>query len=363
MRLIRLIILYGFLLLAVIGAMYGMSWMEHPEANIPINNSDELNASLKRIDTMEIMPQPFEETITIPGVVEAEDDVTLGASIPGIVEKALVKEGQEVTKGQDLFQIDMRERNARLNEIASAHNLAKINLERLEALFKKGNIPRQDYDDAVSREEQMRAAVERTKVEVSLGIIQAPISGIADKVFADEGEYMMEGQQLVRLLHLNQIEIRAGAAERYADAVNRERSASVFFEALNERFPAIVERVAFGGDTSTNTYEVTILLDNQERRIRPGMIAMIDLVVRRSNDALLVPVFSLIRSEKGMIVFTEKDEVIEERLVKLGGFQNDLVEVTEGLNPHDRIVVTNQKDVVNGQQVKVMQSVVQGQSK
>lgn len=358
MKIIRIIVLYGILLTAFFGAMYGLSFIQTPEADMQ-KDSTQHEIALKRIDTLEIVPQRFEETITIPGVVEAEEDVTMGASIIGIVEKKLIEEGQTVTKGQELFHIDMRTRRAMLNEMESAHSLAKKNLERIEALYKKGNIPRQDYDDAVSREEQTRAAVERMKVDVSLGVVEAPISGIADKVFADEGEFMMEGQELTRLLQLNQVEIRAGVAERYADDVNRERKATVVIEALNERIPAMVERVAFGGDTSTNTYEVTISLDNPNMRIRPGMIAMIELIVRQTDDAVLIPIFSVIRSENGMIAFVEKDGVVEERVLELGGFKGDLVEVVNGLNAHERIVVTNQKDLVHGQKVNVMQTTVQ----
>lgn len=361
MKVIRVVFMYGFLVLAFIGAIYAMDWMEKPEEGIPEENSIEEKANRVRIDTLEIIPQHFVEKITVPGVVEAKEDVTLGASIIGILEKKFVEEGQEVKAGDELFQIDLRERKARLNEVQSAYDLAKTNLERIQSLFKKGNITRQEYDDAIAVEEQTSASLQRMQVEISLGIVKAPVDGIIDKTHVDVGEFMHEGRELARLINIDQVELMAGVAERYADAVNREREGSVFIEALQERFPITVKRVAFGGDTSTNTFEVSIVIENPDHRIRPGMIAMMDLIVRRTDDALLVPFFSVTRSEKGMMVFIEEEGIVHERIVKLGGFRDDHIEVVSGLEAHDRVVVIGQKELVDSQQVQVMNTKLQEQ--
>ena len=357
MKRIRTAILYGVLATFFLGALYAMTII--PVEVKPENPTPEAAAPLKRVDVLQVVPQPFEESILAPGVVEAEEDVTLGAVIPGILEKIYVKEGDEVKADQLLFQIDLRERSARLTEAESAHDLATKNLERLRSLFGKGNITRQELDDAVAREEQTAAARRRMDVEVSLGKIVAPVNGIIDRIDVDEGEYMREGDHLARLLRLDRVKIKVGVPERYADTINREKQAEVFFDALNESRTAVLDRVSFGGDTATNTYETLLRLENPDLRIRPGMIVKARMVTRRATDALLVPLFAIARSAQGMVVFVEKDTVVEERVVSLGSIQNDEIEISSGLEPHENIVVVGQKDLTTGQKVDVKQRLLQ----
>lgn len=359
LKTLRHLAMYGVLMTGFAGALLAMAMIPAENREPEPGSPAETGPPPKRVDAIELEPRPFVETILTPGVIEAIEDVTLGASIPGIVEAIEVREGERVREGQTLFQIDLRERKARLEEARSVDNLAQKNLERYKTLFEKGNVTRKDYDEAVARAEQTAAALKLAQVAVSLGVVKAPIAGIVDRIHADEGEYVHEGTELARLMDISKVEVVMGVPERHADAVSREREALVMIEGLEEEFPASVGRVAYGGDLSTNTYETTIVLDNPDERIRPGMIAKTRLVTRKIDDAILVPLPALIRTEAGMSVFAVEDETAIARPVEVGGIRGDHAEIRAGLEAGDLVVVTGQRDLVDGQRVRIMQRVPQ----
>ena len=351
---IKSTIKYVVLFAIFFGSIYAISTIP-PSSSSGNSNSEETTqqAPLKRVKVLELIPQPFEETILLPGTVEASADVTVGAGIPGIVEAVHIEEGDRVKKGQRLIQIDLRAREARLTEAKAAHELAKKTLERMQKLRKRGDVTVQEYDEAVAAESQRAASVRSMDVDVSLGHIIAPMNGIVDRIDVEQGEYVHDGTPLARLLAMDTVEIKGGVPERYADAVSREKEAVVIMGALGEERVGKMERLAFGANTLTNTFEATVVLDNPDHRIRPGMIVQVQLTTKRVSDALLVPLFALVKREDGMVGFVEKDGKVQSRRIVLGSFQKDQIEVIDGLQPHERIIVIGQQDLVEDQLVQV----------
>ena len=353
MKLVIRICMYLALPVFVGGAMFAMTMI--PDGSGGTNGDAQVKEeSLKRIKTLTVHPQQIEETVLLPGTVEAYEDVDIGAAIPGVVEQVYVKEGGRVKKGQELFQIDLRSREARLQDAKAAYELAQKNLERKKNLRKRGDVTIQEYDEAVAQE-QRAAAIQRTmEVDVSLGHVYAPMEGIIDKIHAEVGEYMHEGTQLARLLAMDKVKVITGVPELHTDAAAREKSAQVFLDALGEVREASLERIAFEANQQTNTFEATLVLDNKDHRIRPGMIVRVGIVTKRVPDALMVPMNALVKRENGMVLFVERNGIIESRPVKMGAFQKQFVEIQEGLLANDNVVVIGQQDVVDGQQVEVL---------
>ncbi len=350
-------IMYLALPVFVVGSFYVMSLIPSSSAqkSASIETIQE-KAPLQRIQSIEIIPIPLQETVLLPGTVEAYDDVNVSAGIPGIIEGVYVKEGDRVKKGKELFQIDLRSRTARVEDAKAAHELAKKSLERKKILNKRGDVTVQEYDEAVSQERRASAIMRTMQVEVSLGHISAPMDGIIDRIDVEKGEYAPEGSQLARLLSMDKVKVVVGVPEFYADAVSHEKEAMVHLESLGEILPAKIERLAFEANAQTNTFEATLVLDNPDYRIRPGMIVRAEITTKRVDEALVIPLLALIKRASGMIVFIEKDGIVHSQPVKLGAFKKDRIEITDGLKPHDRVVVVGQQDLVDDQQVQVMET-------
>ena len=356
---IRRIVMYLILISFFLGGYMVMSMIptiEKKPADPAVETKQEV---LKRIRVMTVSPRPFQETITIPGTTEAYYDLELSPAIPGTMEKVYVKEGDFVKKGQTLFLIDLRSRQAMLQEAKSGHDLAVKTLARTESLYRKGNSSVQDYDQAQATETQTAATMKRLEVDISLGTMYAPQDGFIDKVSIDEGEFARDGVPIIKLLVIDPIKISAGIPEKYIDSLAKEKEALVLLESLHDKRPGKVLRLAYGADTQTNTYEAKLTVDNKDFRIRPGMIVRVQFVTKRVADALLVPLFSLVKGEKSMSVFVEKDGKVEQREIQLGGINGDFAQIAKGIAPNENIVVVGQKDLTGQEKVQVMERITE----
>jgi membrane fusion protein (multidrug efflux system) len=114
-----------------------------------------------------------------------------------------------------------------------------------------------------------------------------------------------------------------------------------------------VDFVSFKADPATKTFLVRTVVDNPEKRIRPGMIGRVAFLRRVIPDAVAAPLFALVDKSGERIVFVEKDGRAESRTVAIGVIEGDRVQILEGLAPGDRLIVKGQTEVEDGMPVNV----------
>jgi membrane fusion protein, multidrug efflux system len=98
---------------------------------------------------------------------------------------------------------------------------------------------------------------------------------------------------------------------------------------------------------------VRVLIENPNHQIRPGMIARVAFLRRLIPDALSVPLFALQDKGGERLLFVEEEGIARARTVSIGVIAGDRVQITDGLNPGDHLIVTGQRDVEEGMQVQV----------
>ena len=89
----------------------------------------------------------------------------------------------------------------------------------------------------------------------------------------------------------------------------------------------------------------------------PGMFARADLVKQSRDQALTIPFYSIISRNNEQYVFVENDGVVEKRHVTTGIMEQWMVEITEGLEPGEHVVVEGHRDVEDGRKVKVVKTI------
>jgi len=309
---------------------------------------------LRRVQVIELVPQPHEETVILPGAVKAIDDILLGAGIGGTVEWVGFEEGQAVKAGQELFRIDQRSRQAQVEDAEAAYELAKKNRERIERLIESKVVSQDKYDAANTELLRAEAALKLARTQLSLSVVVAPVSGFADRIDVDRGEFANEGQTLAHLVKIDTVKLIVGTPERDVKAVAEQTQASVTIDALGKTFPGKIQHVSYAADPRTNTFDTTILIDNPNLVIRPGMVGRAEITVAKFDKAILIPLFCILQTLDGYVVFVEKDGVVHSRQVTLGYIRGDRVIALKGLEAGEHIVVVGQQDVADGQQVEVV---------
>ena len=111
-------------------------------------------------------------------------------------------------------------------------------------------------------------------------------------------------------------------------------------------------------ESAARLYSLKLAVDNPDRDILPDMFARVEIVKREVTDSIVVPAYTVInRNDDNFVYVVGEDEVVSVRSIETGLQESWLVEVTDGLTTGERLVVVGQRDVEDGQTVKVMRTV------
>ena len=307
-----------------------------------------------KVSVLEVQPTPMRDVLFLPGETEAWEDVRVSADMDGIVEWLGPREGHPVRKGDLLARIDVAVRKAALDRAQAAFRLADELYQRRQSLFERKIISREELDRASTERALAETNLRQAQVEHERGFLKAPIGGSVNHLYVDAGEYVGRGAPVLDLVNVDRIKINLNVPELDVRFLKTGQEALVTVDALPDRkLAGVVEFVAYKADPATKTFHVRVLVDNSAREIRPGMIARVALLRRAVPDALAAPLFALVNKGGEHIVFVEKDGVALARTVSIGVIEGDRVQITKGLEPGDRLIVTGQTEVEEGMRVQV----------
>jgi RND family efflux transporter MFP subunit len=300
--------------------------------------------------------QAISQYLETNGVLEAENEVDLVARLTGPITELLVEEGMEVSKDQSLARID--DRDAR-NQVAIArvsYHQAELALERAQASWNEDLISREAYDKAVSDMESAVAQLADRELDLSYTEIRAPFKGLIVTRYIRQSQHVSSGTSLFRLSDFNPLLCPIQVPEKDLASLRIGQPAHLRVEAFpDERFAARVLRVSPTVDSATGTIKVTLEVESRGR-LRPGMFASVFLVIDRHESALVIPRNALVLDSIGDTVFVRTGEVSSRREVKLGFRELDLVEVLEGIEDGDEVIVLGQEGLSDGTPIQVMAS-------
>jgi len=194
----------------------------------------------------------------------------------------------------------------------------------------------------------------RAKAEYERGFLHSPINGLVNDLHVDVGEFVDRGKPVADLVNVDKIKINVNVPELDVRYLRVGQKAMVTVDAFpGRRLSGSIDFVAYKADPATKTFRVRVLIRNPKREIRPGMIARVAFLRRIIPDALVVPLFALVDKGGERIIFVEKDGIAYARTVSIGIIEGDRIQITEGLEIGDHVIVNGQTEVEEGMQVQV----------
>ena len=306
------------------------------------------------VDVVEVTPAPMHDLLVLPGETEAWQDVLVAADKNGRVEWIGPREGERVKKGQLLARIDVSALKTIISRAQASAELAKDLYDRRKTLFDRGIVHKEALERAKTDKALAESDLTKAKVEYDRGFPHSPISGMVNYLHVDEGEFVNRGQPMVELVNVDKIKIHVNVPELDVRYLKKGQDVMVTIDA----FPGLqmkgnVDFVSYKADPATKTFRIRVLIDNPKHDIRPGMIARVAFLRRMIPDALSAPLFAILDKGGERLLFVEEGGVAHARTVSIGVIEGDRVQITDGLKPGDRLIVTGQRDVEEGMKVKV----------
>ena len=370
----------------------------------------------KEIEVAQVQEITIVETVSATGKIQPESEIKISSEVSGEIIELPVKEGDVVKKGQllvrvnpDLYTSGLNRSMASLSNTKAGLSQAEAQLKESEAnykrnksLFEKGVISKAEWDRIVATFESAKAARDAayfsvksasatvTEAQENLGrtTIFAPVDGTISKLDAELGERVvgtqqMAGTEILRVANLNNMEVEVDVNENDIVKINVGDSANIEVDAyLKKEFKGIVTSIsnsasdAISADQVTNfKVKVRILKESYQDLIegkpenfspfRPGMTATVDIITKRKENVLAVPISSVvIKSDTAAVVLPEVEEEDEKakvvtstsskklecvfvkeggkakiRIIKTGIQDDTSIEVIEGLKKGETIIV------------------------
>ncbi len=314
----------------------------------------------------------LKESVSAPGFVEPVSKVEISAQISARIVALPFREGDSVSQGDLLIQLDDRNLKAQFASTTARRDGERArleaeraraegpkqslenavrNLDRQRRLFETGDVARQALDDAEVRVEELQAAVaattktigalesslaaseaeiERVREEVAYATIRAPIAGTITRLNAEVGELVVVGTMnnagtvIMTLADLSRMRVRLQVAEADIAKVQEGQPADIHINAFKDRvFSGVVDEVALqrtatvgsavSGGQNVGTFEVDVSLNTDGVRVYSGLAANVDITIKE-HRGLVVPTQAIVERKRDEL----PDELVDSPVYTTG---------------------------------------------
>ncbi len=335
--------------------------VELNEINNGISLLDE-NERLTLVTKYEIQQTIFNTYIEAQANLKTRKNVIILPEFQGTLEKVLVREGQKVKKGQLLAEINDSGLNEQYEQMIIQADFAKENFERTQRLWDKNIGSEMQYLKSKTDYEASKKIVEQMKDRLSKTKIYAPFSGEIDEIISNVGSNLIPGvSQILRLVNLDRIFAESFVSEKYISFINEGTEAIVKIPLLNMEIESSVNQTGNFINPSNRTFRIEVPMENFDNRIKQNLDAKIKINIYKKNDALVIPL-RIVREDalgKNFVYLMTEDNkegvyLTSKQFITLGNKSEDKVEVIEGLNLGDIVVLEGAYSVEDSQRVKLI---------
>ncbi len=367
------LLLVGVVILLVIAGAFTL--LERRSQYQALANETE-KLAVPTVSVIHPVAEPGQEDLVLPSTLQAYVESPIYARTSGYLKTWYHDIGSRVQKGELLADIDapevdqqLSQARAELNTSQANSDLSKITATRYEELIKTDGVSKQEVDNAAGDYAAKKATVQSSEANVrrleeleSFKHIYAPFSGVITRRNIDIGNLINAGnggtaQELFFLAQTDPIRAYVSVPEVYASAIRPGLGA--FLELTqypSERFHGKVVRTADAIDLASRTLNTEVDVPNHAAQLLPGGYAQVHLLVKVTGARLQVPVNALLfRSEGLRAVVVDADHKTHLRPLTIGRDYGTTLEVLQGLNAGDWIVLNPADSLEEGIKVNVKQ--------
>lgn len=404
-------ILIPFLMVVLAGVLFFFLFLKKDTNNSEDESSQESSVSEKKSADL---PLPVKVTpakrgnliikLKAPGEAVTNKKVVMKADIAGVVKSLNVSESQHVQEGDLLVELDDKEYRLEL-ERAEASRLrvlsellvekrfseeeesfthvdrqkiqkAKEDYDKESELYRKGLIPRKDFEEASSRYElalielggkkeeilaaskgltQAEVDVKRARITLEKTKIRAPFSGIITDIMISRQENLTSGRELFTLVNIRRIQVHAKVIESEIGKMKAGREVDLKFSAYPEKiFKGKVKAISPIVNPQDKTCKVIIEMANPEEQIKPGMHVEVEIAAEIHENRLLVPQEAILVTAGRKLAFVVENGLAKWRYIEVGLENEDYAEVLVGVEEEEIVIIEGHFTLAHDTRVKIV---------
>jgi len=362
------------------------------------------------VRTTTVQRMAVQRQVDLAGTLMSPDQAKVSSEAAGIVRKVLVEIGSEVRAGDPLVRLDAQELSLALtraesalqqtraqlgmhgavdgtdsapadDEISSVRNAlatrddARLAEQRAKTLSSRGLISPVDLQTAETRLKvadaayqsavdnvrgqkavlsDRRAAYDLAQKKLNDATVRAPIAGMVSERTVQTGEFIGERTPVATIVQINPLKLRTGVQEKHAGIVQQGLDVEFRVESFGDTvFKGKIAHVSPALDQTMRTFTVEAIVDNTDRRLKPGFFAKGVILTRRDENVLAVPDSAGSTFAGVSSVYVIKDGRITQQTVSLGVRQGNLWEIVDGIKGEETLANSRLNELATGTRVEV----------
>lgn len=313
--------------------------------------TEEAASAATPVELVTLSPAPLAERLVTTGTLRAAERIEIVAEAAAVVEEVRFREGARVGRGDVLVVLDRERLEAERERASHRVALALQRERRLDELLSEGLISQDDYDEVRSQLNVLQSELRLVETQLGKTVIRAPFAGVTGLRRVSPGAYVTPQTVVTTLQDLNPVKLDFTVPEAYADAVGRGDTVTFEVRGIEGERTAVIQAIEPTVERETRSLTVRAEAPNPDHRLVPGSFADVEVAIREVSDALTVPALAVIPELGGKKVFVFEDGKAVARSVTTGIRTSDSVQITSGVEPGERVIVSALERMRDGLEV------------
>lgn len=304
------------------------------------------------IESTTVTQETLYNKVKAQGEIKAFKSVVLQSDIAGKVVSLNLQEGKPAKAEQIIVLLDDSIYKAQLKQATAKHEHSKITYERLKKLLDRGTGSASDVEEALASLQFDEASVELAAANLSKTKVKAPFAGILGLKDVDVGDYINPGQKLVELVDISSVLVDFYLPEKFLPLLKEGLQVRLLVDALkNQLFEGEIFAISPTLDPQLRAIHVRAVFKNKDMQLKPGLFSRLNIIFETFENALVLPEETIMYKDNKFYVYKIIDQKAKFTEVKLGVKENGHVQIVEGVEKDDKVVLSGQIKLFDGASV------------
>jgi membrane fusion protein, multidrug efflux system len=351
MKKIRILLL--IVLVAAFASCNNQGQSESTELAVPVSVED-------------VKSQSIRQFINTTGTVNASSEMVVNSEMAGDyylqsnpATGKPFKLGDSVTKGQSIVRLENEEyeNNIALEAVKLNLEISEQEYEKQKSLYEKGGVTLYELRNSEVSKTNARYNYENAQIQLAKMNIIAPFSGIIVELpYYTRSTRVASGSHMLTLMSYNEMYMEINLPEKNITEVKKGQNVLLTNYTLpGDTLKGTVTELSPAISTETRTFSGIIDVDNPELKLRPGMFVKADIVTAEKDSTIVIPKDIIMSGNRGKYVFVVgRNSAADDRWITTGIENQNFVEVLEGLQENDRLIVKGFETLRDNSKVKII---------
>jgi len=379
----------AFFLLIILAAAAGGFYLFGPAKSDKVPDKPQVSEKKETIPRVEVIELEkrvsFRRGYSESSTLDAVEEVIIYPKVSARLSEIKFSEGDSVKKGEVFAVLDHRDMDAQLESIKAQISVAKAKLESAMANFKNAENERKRYrrllnegyattqqletketaylqarsEVSLSKAtvEQYRAELQKQQVMLSEYFLESPMEGkVMEDYSHSAGNMITPSTPVLHIAQVDELKAVIKAPQVRAVLFHEGMDAELEVESLPDiKFKGKISMISPMVDSSSRTSTLEVSVENEEGLLKPGMFSKVFIIEEEVEDAIVIPLEAVVEESGQKFVFRVTEGVAHKVKIQPGIEMDRQLQVREGLNEGDLVIISGGNTLSEGDRVSVVE--------